>query len=923
MAVQLLGREREQAFLRGLLVDLRRGVGGMALVYGEPGIGKTALCRWLAEQATDCTVVKVRGSEADASLAFAGVHDLLRPFLRHLPTLPVGQQAALVQAIGLARPAVVPLQPLAVFGGAMALLTEAASHGPVLVIVDDVQWLDASSQQALGFIGRRLADDPVVIVLTAREGALAGVPVDRPLEVRGLDSDAVQRLVAEQTGETVDAERARRLAAATRGNPLALVMLARSADVDGAPAGMVEPLPLSTELRGAFTSRVRVLPEATRDALALLAVEGRLEAGVLSRVLTVAGLDEADLVAAEDAGIVQFEEGVLSFVHPLVRSAVYHDTGPQQRRSAHACLARSLPEGSDRRLWHLAAAATGPDPVLAASLAALSERSAHLGGHLEAAAAAERAAQLSPPGDGRARLLLRAATLRLWAGDPSTAERRCSSALASAASPSTRALVRQVEGHLAISCGNLEEAHELLFRASTAEADDAALALHLRTEAAMPLVMRGDVAKAAALTAEAAALAAEVTGPETVFHAAFRAHLRTLSGQAPARAARAAVDRCIETFAERAATMPAGSLIVHTMAQALVCDGDLLGARDLLTRTVADARRVGALGMLPPVLASLADVYWWLGAWTRAYVTAGEALELAAETGQRNQRPYSLVVLARIEAGQGHPAVEAHAAEAGVLVEQMGSYSLRRYIAAVRGFAALGAGDPQAAVHQLEQVAEGVTADGMQDPSLIPWAPDLVEAYVSLERTEDAERAATQLQRQAHDSGHPWAAAAAWRCRGLLVDDANLDEPFARAMALHEQLPLPFERARTELCWGQRLRRVGRRRDAAHHLGRAESTFDALDATPWAQRVRVELRACGSPVKAPQPGAVHQLTLQEAQVAQHAAEGLTNREIAARLFVSPKTVENHLGRIYSKLGVRSRTELAVVWHRHHDAQPTP
>jgi DNA-binding CsgD family transcriptional regulator len=507
----------------------------------------------------------------------------------------------------------------------------------------------------------------------------------------------------------------------------------------------------------------------------------------------------------------------------------------------------------------------------------------------------------------------------MWAGHPHATERLCAAALDSAASPSIRALVRQVEGHLAISCGNLEEAHELLLRAATAEADDPSLVLRLRTEAAMPLVMRGEVAQAAALTDETAAFAAEVSGPEKVFHEGFLAHLRTLSGQAPAREARAAVDRCIETFADQAPTMPAGSLIVHTMAQALVSDGNLLGARDLLARTVAEARRVGALGMLPPVLASLADVLWWLGAWTRAYAAAAEAIELAAETGQPNQRPYGLVVLARIEAVQGRAEVEQHVAEAAALVEQMGSYSLRRYIGAVRGLTALGAGDPEAAVRHLERVAEGVAADGMKDPSLIPWAPDLVEAYVALDRAADAERIAAELQQQAQTSGNPWAAAAAWRCRGLLAADGELDATFARAMELHEHLPLPFERARTELCWGQRLRRAGRRRDAADHLARALTTLEGLDASPWAARARTELRACGSPVRAQEPGAVHQLTLKEVQVAQHAAEGLTNREIAATLFVSPKTVENHLGRIYDKLGVRSRTELAVVLHRHAGA----
>jgi DNA-binding CsgD family transcriptional regulator len=888
----LLGRDAERARVGELLDRARAGTSGVVVIRGEAGIGKSALLEHAAAQAGDALVLRARGVESEVELAFAGLHELLRPVLGELDRLPAPQAAALRGALGLS-----PAPPERHLVGA-ALLGLLAETEPV-VLIDDAQWLDRPSAAALLFAARRLLADAVAVILAVRSGepsAFDGAGLDE-IVLDGLPTDAARALLDAHAGRPVAADTAAWLHAATGGNPLALKELAAEAPrLRPAPVG--DHVTVGSRIEHALGRRLdSVAPEARGSLLAAAVADDDALGPILG-----AGASVDALEAAEAAGLVSLSAGRVAFRHPLVRSVVLGRADPGDRRAAHRAYAAALGDG-DRAVWHAAAGAVAPDEAIAAQLAAAGERAAGRGGHAAAASAFEQAARLSPDLGRRGARLLRAAEATWLAGDGPGAL-----ALLGEAEPvmpdDARAAAAHLRGLVLVRRGPVTTAIRVL--------RDAAEAIAAR-----------EPARASEMLAEAA-YAATYTRPGEVQELARRA-----AALAPAGSPRA---RCLASIALGAALVMAGEPAAAMLGEAealmaatpeLADDVGLtpwlgvvpaylradIAQYEPLARAVARARERGAIGVLPISLFYLGVGSFAAGRWAESAARFAEAAQLAEEAGLRVDAAAALAGLARVEARRGEGASAAAALERA---REAGLPFFEAWALHAQGEAALANGDAAGARSAFEAKRDVLAGHGLNDPDLSA-EPELAETLARLGEAGEASRAARAALAEAEAQGRPGALARAHRAAGLATPDHDAAlAAFTAALPLHADAHDAFEEARTRQCLGERLRRAGRRAEAREPLREALASFEALGAAPSARRAAEELRATGEVVRRRDPASLDELTPQELRVASMLAGGATTREAGAALYLSPKTVEYHLRHVYLKLGVNSRAALAAA-----------
>ena len=908
----LLGRGPELEQIGGLVAGAREGRGGALLIVGEPGIGKTALLREAFALASDLRVVEAEAVEAEASLPYALLGETVAPLLEWLPELPEPQADAIRAALALGPSPHAPSDRFATCAAFRRLITSAADREPVLIVVDDVQWLDTASAECLAYAARRLADTQVALVAAGRpggEGHLLGSPSLERLEVTGLNRDDARTLVRasapEATVSVVDL-----LLEIAGGNPLALRELpARLTEDQRSGRKPIDQVPVAgTAVVQAFESRLAALGADERATVVVASAAMDRELAPVVAACRDLGLQANALEGAEIAGVLAIATNRLAFAHPLLKAVAYEGAAPAERRRAHAGLAAHC--GPDARAWHLAAAAVGPDAKVADLLDGAAHRAIARGAHSVATDALQRAAALTEEATMRSRRLYGAALAAAIGG----AYDRCVvllEPLAEVDDPLLRANIRHTLAVVKMT-GGIE----------------VPLDAHLRLREEAELILALDPGAAAAMLADAALLAGVSGQVGAGLPAARRAveivpddaspmircRVLALSGIASALAgessgARAQLDEAGRLLARIDSLSPGTQSAVLGM-HARVCTGQVAQFQAELARLLEMARETDTFGLLPYLLAVAADAAYRVGNWEEA-ARQLSSVDLAEEYGQRGILPFSLAVSGRLRAARGETDEARAELERGIAVaEEIGSAMVVDWGRAALAFLELGIGNAEAAVAQLEQVEDSTATAGLEDPCFVPWAPDLVEAYLRIGRTADAERVSAALDRRAERAALALPLAFAARCRGQVAEE-GFESHFKEALAQHDRTDAPFERARTLLAYGSRLHRARRRVEGRKRLRAALETFEQLEATVWIDRANAELVAAGASPRAP-IGRPDELSPQEMRVAMAVAGGATNKEVAAGLFLSPKTIDFHLGRVYRKLGIHSRTELATL-----------
>jgi DNA-binding CsgD family transcriptional regulator len=917
----LHGRRAECDALERLLADARRSRSGVLVLRGEAGVGKSALLDHAAGRADGMAVLRASGVESEAELPFAALHQLLRPVLGLVGRLPAAQAAALAGALGLGVPGdreawtdpgpgsgpPVGRDRFLVSVAVLSLLAEAAEERPVLCLVDEAQWLDRSSAQALTFAARRLEAEGVVCLFAARDGDPRDFPAPGLPELRlhGLDREPAADLLA-AAGLDLPAEVVDRLVERTGGNPLALLELPRTLAPDqlAGRAPLEDVLPLTARLERTFGDRVRRLPEPARTILLVAAAETGGDPAVVLRAGAGLGIGPEALAEAESAGLVRTGGGRLEFRHPLVRSAAYQVATLAARQAAHRALAEALAgeDTADRRAWHLAAAAVGPDEAAADGLERSADRARRRGGHAAAAAALERAAELSGDDAERGRRLAAAAGAAWLAGQADRAAALLDRADPLAADPRTQAAVAHLRGSIEASRGVALEAAAMLVAGSELAAPvDPSQALQMLVEASEIASLAGDVTPTAELGRRAAALpVVDKTGE-------FLSDLLQGMGRV-AEGDGAAGAPLLRRAIALAGTLQHPRRLLWAGVATLFL-GETEAGNALYARAVARARQEGAVGLLPQALEYLAPVELAAGRYQAATASATEGLGLARETGNDTSACRHLATLAHLAALRGDEdacrslateALDRAAARGLGLVATLAGYALATL--------ELGLNRPAEALARLERLL--AAGPGAGSPFFAVYTvPDLVEAAVRSGRPDAATGPLAAFERLATMAGTAEPLAQLARCRGLLAPDEAAAAHFEEALRRHEGQARPFDLARTQLVYGEALRRARRRGDARTHLREALATFQRLGAAPWAERAGAELRATGETARRRDPSALSQLTPQELQIIRLVGEGGTNREIGAQLFLSRRTIDYHLRNVFVKLGVSSRAEL--------------
>jgi DNA-binding CsgD family transcriptional regulator len=908
----LLGRNEERLALDRLLAQARDGRSGVLAFVGEPGIGKTALLEYAAERAQTMRVLRARGVESEAVIPFAGLSELLHPLLGALDRIPPPQARALASALALG-----PARAgdrFAVGAATLSLLSASAEKEPLVLLVDDAHWLDHSSAETLLFAARRLLADPVAIVLSAREGQpslLDGADL-RTLRLAGLDrSDATELLFSMGIADIAAA----RLYGATGGNPLALRELA-SADVGPAGVPGAMPVPISTSIATSFLTRFGGLPEPTRRMLVLVAASDVRTLAVLARAAAHIGLDVGDLAVAEQADLVRIGLGEVEFAHPLARTAMYADAPAQERREAHAALAAALPDRDrDRRAWHLAAASVGPDDRVSDALEQAGVRARERSAYAVAAAAFERAAGLASIDDARGRQLLAAADAAWLAGDAQRTLALLDRAQTPLPAPAVAARIDYLRGQVAMRCGPVLDGYPLLAGAAALIADaDPELAVAMLAQAVHGCLYTGDTPAMIVAAERAVELAAGLTDRRKSRRARFLAAMArgmALVAGGQGEAGTASARRAIEILEEAEELREDPELLVWAALGPLwLREADT--GRGLIERASERVRAQAALGSLPYLLHLLARDQATTDRWPAAEASYDEAIRLGRETGQRVEVAAALAGLAWLQARQGREdRCREHAGEAIEMCDELGLGLFGIWAIQALGDLELGLGRPAAAIEHHRAQAAALRSRGIADVDLSP-APELIEALLHLGREREATELLVEYTEPALAKGQPWALARAARCRGLLAGAGEMESCFEEALGLHAQTLDVFETARTHLAYGARLRRDRKRVRAREHLRAAIQIFERLGAPPWIEQARSELAATGERSRRRDASTLDDLTPQELRIARLLATGKTTREVAATIFVSPKTVEYHLGHVYRKLGIHSRDELCAA-----------
>ncbi len=902
----LFGRERECARLAELLDEARRGHSRALVLRGDPGIGKTALLEYAIESADGFRVLRAVGIESESKLAFSGLHQLLVPVIGALDQVSEAAADALSRCLALAEPGEV--NPFLAYAGALQLLAAAAEGEPILAVLDDAHWLDPASAEAITFVARRLEAESVALLFAEREGEATRLDTHAiaDLRVEGLSAEAAHELLSGADGGSIAAGVMGRLVAATAGNPLALVeippMLSEAQRAGIEP--LDDPLAVGESVERAFLSRARSLSAEAGDALLIAAAS---DTGDLAAIASACGGSAASLDEAEVVGLVHVRGGELSFRHPLVRSAVYSAAAAGARREAHLALAEAFgAEDADRRAWHLGAAAVGPDDEIAAALEDAADRARDRGGAGAEARLLERSAALTRDASLRAARLARAGWAAFSAGWSDESLALVEQGLELAQDPLIRADLYDALGFLSWSKASYGEHYEtFIAEAERVQEVDPLRAARLLWHASGELNLRFEIERHRQLVEWTWSLVAGGDEGQISFGLTARAWQAVLDGDLSqgidlARRGAAIVDAREE--------LTVGGLVIDFAECLTALEQNGMAGR-LLEQALPIYRDTGQMVPLIAALPVLADLELNRGRLERASAAATEALERAKELDLSRHVAWALICSAAIEAVLGRvDACRAHVAEA-VAKRAPDDELIKAHALDALGRLELGAGRAQESIPSFERVRElaGSRAGGTP---LLRWRPDLIEAYVRTKRLPEAAAELAAFEKFEDTGLGPWATATLARSRALLADEGVLDDGFAEALRLCTDSVSPFERARTELVYGERLRRAGRRLDSREQLRAALDEFERLGASSWAERAREELRASGETARKRDPALVDGLTPRELEIALQVADGGTNKEVAARLFLSPKTVELHLSRVYRKLGIRSRTELA-------------
>lgn len=921
----MVGRDAEVATIGALVRAAREGRSGVLLVSGEPGIGKTALLAAARRAADGALVLEATGSEAESRLAFAGLADLLGPVLGLLDEIPEPQAVALRGALALGPPR--PGDRFTAYAATLSLLAAAAERRPVVCIVDDAQWLDRESFEAVQFAGRRLGAEGVALLIGARTDAspLTDATTLPHLRLRRLDDAAAARLLEEHVTASPSPEVRRALVAGAAGNPLALIEVGSGlaeAQLTGR-APLPDPLPVGPHLGRALLRPLDALPEATRRAL-LVASAGDGSAAYLAEALRADDSSLSDLEPAERAGVVVVGPSRVLFSHPLVRAAVYQAAPAPDRRRAHAAHAAAAGHVNEagalgRRAWHLALASAGPDESVAAELERAAEEALGRNAHAAATEALEAAGRLSPDDAARGRRLLAAAGSAVAAGAFARATALLDEVVALVADGPQAIEAQVMRGYVEMFGGSARRAVTMLTSAADALEEDAPwMAAALLAQATAPAQLRGDGETMRRLARRADRLAADAPPEVRVIVTTAVTSAETYAGRPFALPT--------GTFEHLARQATAGDPMAHfwavAVAQFSILNEDYPAALAWLEGFITDARATSRPSALPFPLCMRADVLLRLSRLREARADATEAAQVADETGQALMASFAHGVIARIDAICGRADdCRAHARLSIADVAVTEAEILLSYADAALGLLALGEGRLADALTRLSAIDQRLVSLGAPHPLIVPFAQDLIEARIRLGQRAEAARDLDRLAAHPAATGR-WPRAVVARCRGLLASDDDFEGFFAEAREILDGSPPPFERARIALCLGERRRRARRPSAARAPLEEALAAFEALGAAPWIAWTRRELRAAGGLPVERRPASAPSLTAQELRVALAVAEGATNKEAAAALMISPKTVEYHLARVYTKMGIRSRSELARRMARETSASLT-
>jgi DNA-binding CsgD family transcriptional regulator len=905
---RLRGRSHERERLGRLLTGIRSGRSGVLVVRGEAGIGKTALLEQLVEEASGCMVARATGVQADMELPFAGLQQLFGSMVGTLERLPSPQRAAVQVAFGLcAGPAPDRFEVgLAMLG----LLAEVAEQEPVVCVVDDAQWLDQASARTLAFVARRLMAESVALVFAVREPTeeqtFAGLP---ELIVGGLNDEDARGVLGLAIVGRVDGRVVDRIVAETRGNPLALLELPRGLSAAELAGGfrVSSMQPLSARLELSFLGRLRSMPDQTQRLLLLAAAEPAGDPALLMRAAKLIGLGVEAAAPAEAVGLIELAAQV-RFHHPLVRSAVYRAAPLAHRQAVHRALADATDPHTDpdRRAWHRAQAALGADESLAAELERSAERAQARGGLAAAAAFLERAATLTPDRGRRARRSLAAAQAKYLAGSPQAALTLLESAASAPMDAVAVAMAQRLRGRIALHLSRSGDAAPIILDAAQRlESFDPRLARETHLEALHAAAVAGRLGSGMRDAAAAARTAPAAPGPKR------------------------ASDMLLDGLAVRFTDGIRAGAPMLKLALAALLDGNEGSEEDvrwpwlacrvaadvfddetwhlLASRYVLIAREAGALSVLPIALMHLSLMHVFEGKLDAAAALVEEIDSIIEATGSRRISVPKLILVA----------CQGDEARASTLIDE----ARRDAIARGEGFVLTFGEHAHAVLHNALGHYEAALdnaqrASDQAELHASAWSlPELVEAAIRSGNPEVAAGALERLRQRTQVAGTEWALGIEARCAALVSDDATAEGLYREAIERLAQCRLALDLARAHLLYGEWLRRRGRRVDAREQLRTARTTFAEMGADAFAQRAGRELLATGETARRRSIETSDELTPHEARIARMARDGASNQDIATELFVSRKTVEYHLHKVFSKLGISTRQQLEYVLPR--------
>lgn len=918
MTGAIVGREPELSAIERFLARRETGLAAL-VVEGEPGIGKTTLWQAALDVAArrGLETLTCRPVEAEAKLALASLSDLLSSLVdTGLAELPEPQRLTLEVALLRAAPRGSPPDARAVATAAQSLLRVRAARGPFLLAIDDVQWLDRSSAAALSFALRRLADADVSVLLTVRAGRATSAD---PLGLRGnlpgrveclrvepLTLGGLHHLLKDRLGQIVPRPMLQRIAEASGGNPMLALELARALlEVEARP-GPGEPLPVPATLAALLTARLRRLPATARDALLAAAALGYPDAKLISEALgpeSSAGLD-----AAEQAGIVSVRDGVLRFDHPLLASTLYASASTAKRRDVHRALAGVVRE-PEERARHLALAADGPDETVAPLLEDAAEQARQRGAPAAAAELLELALRQGAHADDVSRKTMKLAALLNAAGDVTRSVAILEQAIPGMQRGPARAEAILLYGVIVSDPVDHAKSIDWCVEALDEATDDPLLLARVHIYLAQSLGHL-DVGRAVVHARKAVELLEPLQHGLTYANALQElAQTELLAGFPPN-------DTAIEAaiaIEEREARGRFGADMMFVPAFWASYRDDFETACTRFHAYLELAEEAGDEAVRPWLLGQLAETECQWGRYDAAARHAAESVVLAEQIGQgANACAIAVYATACVAAVRGElDEATAIAEELDEIFDQPDEAG-HVFALSVKGFVQLARGNFEAADRHYTRADAILAAMAVREPARYRFQVDHIEAVIGLADLDRAEAMLARLQERAEVFPRPWTLAVGARARGLVQaarGDLDLAEvAFVEALEAHDRLAMPFERGRTHLLFGQLLRRLGKRRAAREQLEHARSIFEAIGVPLWVAQAESDLRRI--PIR--RTSSDEALTPTEKQVAALAAAGRTNREVATALFMSPKTVEANLSRVYRKLGIRSRAELGAT-----------